>query len=267
MASSRRAPDNAVAGSSWETSTCCPSPVRPRWMTPGQDGDGPEIAAHVVEVGERPPRRGPVGQAHQEGEPGQGLGGGAHGHVGGVGALVSEPAHRHVDDVGTDLPHDVVGEAPAIERARREALGHDVGVRHEVLQQRQALGVAGVHGDAPLPARVVLVEDPAAVGARRPGGVGECGGSERLTPLAGLGDEGRHDPDGVGEAGALDPDDLGPQAPADQGGLGPEAEAGEVEDAQALERHGRQPRRRQRPRRPRRAPSPRTCGVTAPTIQ
>ena len=135
---------------------------------PGQDGDGPEVAAHVVQVGERPPRRGPVGQAHQEGEPRQGLGGGAHGHVGGVGALVSEPAHRHVDDVGTDLAHDLVGEAPAIERARREALGHDVGVRHEVLQQRQALGVARVHGDAPLPARVVLVEDPPRLGLAAP---------------------------------------------------------------------------------------------------
>ena len=93
----------------------------------GQDGDGPEVAPHVVEVGERPARRGPVGEAHHEGEAGQGLGGGAHGHMGGVGALVTESAHRHVDDVGPDLAHDLVGEAPTIQRARREALGYDVG--------------------------------------------------------------------------------------------------------------------------------------------
>ena len=104
----------------------------------GQDGHRPQVAAHVVEVGERPTGRGPVGQADHEGEAGQGLGRRAHGHVGDVGARVAEPAHRHVDDVGPDVAHDVVAESPARHGPGREALGHHVGPGHQVLQHGQA---------------------------------------------------------------------------------------------------------------------------------
>ena len=109
----------------------------------GQDGHGPEIAADMVEIGEGPAGRGPVGESDHEGEPGEGLGRRSHRHVGDVGPGVPEAAHRDVDDLGLDLLQDVVAEPPAVEGSGGEGFGDDIGDSHQVFQEGQTLSGAG----------------------------------------------------------------------------------------------------------------------------
>ena len=200
-----------------------------------------QVAADVVQVAERPPRRLPSGQPHQMGEPGERLRGRPHRHVVGVGTGVAVAAHRHVDHVGAQLAQRVVADAPPRHRPGCEALRHDVADGDQPPEQAQALRVAGVHRDAALSPGVVLVEDAPAVVAAGLLGVGQGRTTEAFPDLAGVGHERRHHPDRVRPGRALDADHLRTEAAEDQRGLGPEPEPAEVEHPQALERHRSRP--------------------------
>ncbi len=203
----------------------------------GQDPDRAEVAAHVVEVAERPPGRFATRHPDHVGEPGEGLGGRPHGHEVVVRSRVAVAAHRDIDDVTLELAEALVAEPPSGQRAGREALGDHVALLDEPLEHGQALGVAGVDRDRALSAGVVLVEDAAPVQAAHLVGVGQGGTPEPLPLLARLGDERRHDPDGVGPHRRLHSDDVGAQAPQYLGGLRTEPKPAEVEDAHAVQRH------------------------------
>ena len=70
---------------------------------------------------------------------------------------MAEAAVRHVDDVGTDRLERLVVEAPAVEDARREVLGHDIGDADELPEQLTGAFGAQVERDAQL-LDVVVVE-------------------------------------------------------------------------------------------------------------
>ena len=73
---------------------------------------------------------------------------------------MAEAAVRHVDDVGADRLERLVVEAPAVEDARREVLGHDIGDADELPEQLTGAFDAQVERDAQLLDVVVVVGAP-----------------------------------------------------------------------------------------------------------
>ena len=128
------------------------------------DGGGKAIGANPVEEGIAPTsRHGRLRHARHFRGAGKGRGNRPNGAET---PITAHAAHARLLDINNVRPQrfqHVIAQAQALQHARREALGHHIGLRDQSAGDLQPLGVADIERHAAL-AGILVVELPAHIG-------------------------------------------------------------------------------------------------------